>query len=126
MQGNITLTESSADFGDETADFENVSDVSYNASIFYENYGLQARAALNHRGDFLATTAGEGGLREIVDDFTQVDLSLAYDVTDQFTVFGEGQNIFNEQFFRFSETPDFVETFEDNGARWVIGVRATY
>ena len=126
VQGNITLTDSSADFGDETADFENVSDVSYNASVFYENYGLQARAALNHRGDFLATTAGEGGLREIVDDFTQVDLSLSYDVTEAFTVFGEGQNVFNEQFFRFSETPDLVETFEDNGARWVLGVRATY
>jgi len=51
---------------------------------------------------------------------------LSYDVTDNFTVFGEGINILNEQSVVFSERNTFLETFTDNGARWLFGVRANF
>ncbi len=127
VTGNITLAESNTSGG--TA-LENISDFSANASVFYENHGLQARISLNHRGEFLATTQGEGGFADFQDDFTQVDFTTSYSL-EQFVgydiaVFAEGQNIFNEQAFTFSERNTFLETFIDNGARWIFGVRGSF
>jgi len=127
VTGNITLAESSTSGG--TA-LENISDFSANASVFYENHGLQARISLNHRGEFLATTQGEGGFADIQDDFTQVDFTTSYNLEQwvgyDIALFAEGQNIFNEQAFTFSQNETFLETFIDNGARWIFGVRGSF
>lgn len=124
---NWTLTDSELVSGSgEVSDLENVSDTSYNASVFYENDGFQGRISLNNRGDFLATTAGEGGFSEFVDDFTQIDVTLSYEIAENLTAFVEGINITEEEFFRFSETPDQLETFEENGARYVFGLRGSF
>ncbi len=127
LSANVTLTDSSLDsaLGLNT-DLIDVSDTSYNASIFYENHGWQARVSLNQRGEYLATTAGEGGFPEFVDDFTQVDASVSYSFNDNVTVFVEGINLTDEEFFRFSITPDQLETFEQNGARYLFGVRVNF
>lgn len=126
ISGNVTLADSNSTSGGQVSALENISDFSGNASIFYENYGIQARASLNHRGEFLASTEGEGGFQDFTDAFTQVDLSLSYDVTENITVFGEGQNVLNEQLFTFSERDTFLESFIDNGARWLFGVRGSF
>jgi len=127
---NITLAESNSTLDGVSARLENISDFSANASIFYENYGFQGRISLNHRGDFLGETDGEGGFNNIVDDFTQVDLQVAYNVGQfidrDISVFVEGINITNEQFFVFSERESFLESFIDNGSRWLFGVRASF
>lgn len=126
IAGNITLADSTATSGGVSSELENISDFSANASLFYEAGGFQARIALNHRSDFLASTEGEGGFAEFTDDFTQVDASISYEITPLVTVFGEGINIFNEQFFNFSVNPGTLETFIDNGARWQFGVRGRF
>lgn len=126
VSGNLTLADSSSTSGGISAPLENISDISFNGSVFYEANRIQARASVNHRGEYLSSTQGEGGFAEITDDFTQVDLSLSYDVTDNFSVFGEGQNVLNEQLFVFSERDTFLESFIDNGARWIIGIRGSF
>lgn len=127
VSANITLTDSSLDsaLGLNSALID-VSDTSYNASVFYENHGFQARLSVNQRGEYLATTAGEGGFPEFVDDFTQVDASVSYAFNDNFTIFAEGINLGDEEFFRYSISPDQLETFEENGARYLFGVRANF
>jgi len=126
VSGNLTLADSNSTSGGVSAALENISDISFNGSVFYEANGIQARASVNHRGEYLSSTQGEGGFAELTDDFTQVDLSLSYDVTENFAVFGEGQNVLNEQLFVFSERDTFLESFIDNGARWIIGVRGSF
>jgi len=126
VSGNLTLADSSSTSGGVSAPLENISDFSFNGSVFYEANGIQARASVNHRGEYLSSTQGEGGFAEFTDDFTQVDLSLSYDVNDNFTVFGEGQNVLNEQLFVFSERNTFLESFIDNGSRWIVGVRGNF
>ena len=127
VTGNITLADSDTSGG--TA-LENISDFVANASVFYENHGIQARVSLNHRGEFLATTEGEGGFADFQDDFTQVDFVTSYSLEDwvgyDIAVFAEGQNVFNEQAFTFSENDTFLETFIDNGARYLFGVRGSF
>jgi len=127
ITGNVTFADSNTSGG---LALENISDFSANASVFYENNGLQARISLNHRGEFLATTEGEGGFADFQDDFTQVDFTSSYSL-EQFVgydiaLFVEGQNIFNEQAFTFSERDTFLETFIDNGSRWLFGVRGSF
>ena len=130
VAANLTLADSEATSGGVRAPLENISDLSANVSLFYEpervfsdTDGFSARISLNYRSDYLVGQTFEGGRNEFVDDFTQVDASIRYNVTEQLAVFAEGINLTNEKFFRFSETRDFLESFEVNGVRWVFGVR---
>lgn len=128
ISGNVTFADSEATSAGVDSQLENISDVSANASLFYETDVIQVRAAVNYRSDYLIGQTVEGGLDELADDFTQVDLSGSYKVTENFTVFAEGVNVFNEEVIRLSEFSDseFLESFEENGARWLFGVRASY
>lgn len=126
LQANATLADSSATSGGVDAPLENISDLSGNLSVFYENQRLSARLSFNHRSDYLVGQTFEGGRNEFVDDYQQFDLSVSYHVTDAFTLFLDGINITDEPFFRFSETRDFLEAYEENGARWVVGVRGAF
>lgn len=132
VSGNVTLAGSEATSGGVSSDLENISDSSANLSVFYEENNIQARISANYRSEYLANTAGEGGLMEFVDDYTQVDLSLAYDIAGAFgldkslLVFVEGSNIFDEHFYRYAETRNLLETYEVNGPRWTLGVRGSF
>jgi len=130
IQGNLTLADSNSTAAGITAPLENISDLSYNGSIFFENYGFQAQFSVSHRSDFLSSTQGEGGFAEITDSFTQFDLSASYDFGEStgipVTLFVEGINIFDEPFFIFSENNSFLEEFIENGSRWQAGLRVKF
>ena len=135
ISSNITVADSNATSGGLSAPLENISDFTANVSVFYENHGLQARAALNHRGDFLASTEGEGGFAEITDNFTQLDLSVSYNFEDwvgyDVSIFAEGINVTNEPFVNISSDlgapgSALLESFIDNGSRWLFGVRGSF
>lgn len=128
VAGNVTFADSEATSDTRTTALENISDFSYNASVFYEDYGWQLRASVNHRSDYLIGQTTEGGLDEFADDFTQLDLSASYDFTDNITVFAEGINVTGEEVIRISEFVDsrFLESFEENGARFVVGARVSF
>jgi len=131
FSANITLASSSATSLGEDSALENISDVSANASVFYEANNIQARFSVNHRSDYLVSTEGESGLAEFVDDYTQVDLSLGYNLGNAFGgerdlfLFFEGANVFDEPFFRYAETSDLLEAYEINGVRWSFGLRGS-
>lgn len=131
LAGNVTLTDSDSTLSGRASQLENISDFSYNASVFYENHGWQLRASVNHRSDYLIGQTIEGGLDEFANEFTQLDLSLSYakqfGETD-YTFFLEGINVTNEKVIRLSEFTgaNFLEAYEDNGARYVVGFRANF
>lgn len=125
VAANVTFADSSATSGGVKAPLENISDFSGNLSVFYETDRFSARISLNRRSDYLVGQTFEGGRNEFVDDFEQIDLSVSYDILENLTVYLEGININDEPFFRYSETTDFLEAFEENGARWVFGVRGS-
>lgn len=131
LAGNVTLTDSDATVSGQKADLENISELAWNASAFFERGAVQARASLNHRSDYLIGQTVEGGLDEYGDDFTQLDLSVSYSFEAggmDYRVFAEGINVTNEKVVRLSEFADasFLEAYEDNGARYVLGIRANF
>jgi len=133
IAANLTLTDSDATTQDglETQ-LENLSDTTYNLSVFYENEAFSGRVSFNSRSDFLSTTEGEGGFPEFTDDFEQLDFTLSYNLSGLLgrdtgaTVFLEGINVTDEEVFNFSQTEQQLETFVVNGARYVFGVRGAF
>jgi outer membrane receptor protein involved in Fe transport len=69
-----------------------------NAVLFYEMFGLQARAAYNWRSDFLITP------RDVIFPFSpiygeatgQLDASIFYDLTDNIKIGVQGVNLLDE------------------------------
>jgi len=125
--GNITIVDSDATVAGVSSDLENVSDLSYNLFAFYETDRLSTRIALNFREEFLQTTLGQDGLSETVDDFTSLDATFAYDINDNFTVFVEGINLTDEDFFRFADgSSNLIRSFEEFGTRINLGLRGNF
>lgn len=75
-----------------------LSENSYNATVYYEMYGLSARVRYTWREayrstDFGSTSSFPWGFPVVQDDRGQLNASVNYDVTDQLTVGVEGVNI---------------------------------
>ncbi len=128
VAANVTLTDSEASSAGAVSDLplENISDEAANLSVFYEGERFTARISGNYRSEYLVGQTIEGGRNEFVDDNTQVDLSISYDINDSLTAFLDGVNVLDEPFFRFSETRQLLETYEENGSRWTIGLRGSF
>lgn len=132
IAANITLADSEATSQGVDSQLENISDTTFNVSLFYENDDFSGRISLNNRSDFLSSTEGEGGLPEITDDFQQIDFTLSYRLgallgnESTLTAFLEGINITDEENFNFSQTPQQLETFEVNGERYLFGLRGSF
>jgi TonB-dependent receptor len=100
--GNAPLT-----FQPITDQLNGVSKWNYNLVGIYERYGLAARLTYNGRTSYRATQQFRrgGGLNEFNDDYREfahpadrLDLSLNYDISDQFTLFGDWTNITRSTF----------------------------
>jgi iron complex outermembrane receptor protein len=95
---------------------------------FYDKHGFQFRVAANWRDKYLLQLGqGQGGTfgaePVYVDKQLQIDASASYDVTPQFTVFGEVTNINNSTYSthgRFSDQPLDIWSY---GRRYTAGVR---
>ncbi len=127
MLANITFADSSVDgLTEQTSTLENISDVSWNVSAFYENYGFSTRLSVNNRGDYVQTTVGESGFTEVVDEYMQIDFTASYEISDSLTVFFEGINLGDEALFVYSGTRSRLQTFEENGRRFALGIRGSF
>jgi len=123
---NVTLADSEATSAGVVSALENISDFSANLSVFYEGERFTGRASVNHRSEYLVGQTAEGGRDEFIDDFTQLDLSFSYIISDYLTLYADAINVTDEPFFRFSETRDLLESYEENGARYVFGLRGSF
>ncbi len=102
----------------------------FNASIFYERYGISARLNYQYRDDWLSTTENDG-LNEFWAETKRVDASIRYAFPEKvlgtkLTLALNANNITDERDVRYINsraTPNQVEGF---GRRWVFSVRADY
>ncbi len=92
---------------------------------FYDKDGIQARIAYNWRDDFLTATVDGNNERNPVytEGFGQIDISLSYDVTEDFSVSAEGINITNETQRLYGRHPNMVIGAIQTGARYSVGAR---
>jgi len=95
---NYTWTDSEATiFGrDKTVPFFLQSEHVANLALFYEKFGFEGRIALAYRSEYLDEVAGEAGQDIYVDSRSQLDLKLAYSVSDAWRLFVEFRNLTDE------------------------------
>lgn len=132
LQANYTLVDGDIGF-DDTADptdeqfaLLGLSDTA-NLVMMYENYGIQARLAWNWRDEFLRETNQGGSNNPVyVDEYYQWDMSVSYDINEEFSVFFEGLNLTEENVRWRTRDARLTQYLEDLGARYQVGVRYNF
>ncbi len=78
----------------DRVELENLSKNSYNFTVFYEKYGISARARYTWRSAYInSNDAFQFGLPRVNDARGQLNASINYDINEQFSVGLEGINI---------------------------------
>ena len=96
---------------------------------FYDKNGFQFRAALNWRDEYLLqfgqnqNTGQFGAEPTFVDSSFQVDLTSSFDITDQFSIFGEILNVNGNQQSTHGRYANQLLDVYDYGRRYQAGVR---
>jgi iron complex outermembrane recepter protein len=128
--GNYTYVSSSVKRAPGSAavdcDYNGLSPHSFNVSGFYEKGRIQARGSYNWRSSFLRQCQGQAGRPENRASYGQADFSLAYQLTDNFQVYAEGNNVLGAKTRDFSVLPERFLLLQDIGSRYNFGVRAKF
>lgn len=132
VQANYTIVRGDVGFDNAAAPDEDqfalvgLSDTA-NLALMYENYGLSARVAYNWRDEFLnSTSAGSYRNPSYTEAYSQLDLNVSYDVTDNISVTFEGINILDETIRQHARTDNQMWFYEELGARYLLGARYAF
>ncbi|MEA1083840.1 TonB-dependent receptor [Sphingomonas sp. CD22] len=96
---------------------------------FYDKAGFQFRAAVNWRDKYLLqfgqnqNTGSYGSEPTFVNQSFQIDLTTSYDVTKNFSVFGEALNVNNNQQSTHGRYSNQLLDVFDYGRRYTVGAR---
>ncbi len=130
---NVTFLDSSFDAPtrpDGTFDLPGTSDLVYNASVFFEKFGLSARVNYQYRDAWLSTTENDS-LTEFWGETERVDASIRYEIPSKVlgstvTLFADGNNLTDEQDLRYVNSPATPNQYEGFGRRYTAGLRIDY
>ncbi len=130
FDGSYTYSDSSSNStalnGDELP-FQDNSEHSLNAAIWYQGDKLQARVAWNYRTPRLSSTFGSIPVYQ--DTSQYVDVNVTYDVNEMITVYANGSNVLGEIEEYYLEFEPGAEQFQSRNEfepRYTIGVRARF
>lgn len=106
------------------------SDLIYNASVYYENFGLSARVNYQYRDAWLSTTENDS-LTEFWGETKRLDASIRYTLPVEYagvgvTLFANGNNLTDETDVRYVNTARTPNQYEGFGQRYLFGVRIDY
>ncbi|WP_322963913.1 TonB-dependent receptor [Sphingomonas fuzhouensis] len=96
---------------------------SANAVLFYDKFGIQARAAYNWRKGYLA---GAGINPVYVNTYGQLDASASYALTPKIAIFAEGINLLGENRSGHLRSDRNINFVTKQDARYSAGVRFTF
>nr|WP_298282892.1 TonB-dependent receptor [Novosphingobium sp.] len=131
FQGNLTLLDGKFDtqlvggVQQRGLAFQGLSDTIYNASIYYEKYGLSARASYQWRSDWLDSLGGFGS-GESRKSYANLDVSVRYQINDALTLFMDAANLTNEKYVAYQDTLEQPTEVEQIGSRYLFGVRFNF
>lgn len=128
FQGNITLIDSEFRAPDgRVLPLPGTSDLIYNASLYYENYGLSLRLNYSWRDDWLSSIETDIEADNFWAAYERLDFSARYQVNDFATLYFDANNLTDELGIRYQNRdrnlPVEVEGF---GRRYMAGVRVSF
>ncbi|MDG2515700.1 TonB-dependent receptor [Sphingobium yanoikuyae] len=130
FQLNGTLNKSKADYSSTLAGrvttLEGLSKYSFNAVALYEKHGISARLAYSYRRKYVSASIGQASDPEYTDGQGFLDGSISYDLTPNYTVYVQGQNLLKEDVFTYSVDKYRPIYYERIARRVEFGVRARF
>lgn len=129
VAGNYTYVSSSAKRTatiNNSCGYNGLSPHSANGSLFFQKYGLQARASYNWRSSFLRTCFSDYGQPENRRAYGQLDFSASYDITPGLQVYVQGVNLTKSYVFDYSVLEERVKNIQNTGTRFIFGARASF
>ncbi|MEH3038400.1 MAG: TonB-dependent receptor [Sphingomonas adhaesiva] len=131
VAGNYTYVSSNVDRGSGSASnagcgYNGLSPHSANGSIFYEKFGIQARASYNWRSSFLRACFGAASRPENRASYGQFDASIAYDVTPAIQVYVQGVNLTSAYVRDYSDLEERFLLLQNTGSRYLFGIRGRF
>ncbi|AFU98284.1 TonB-dependent receptor [Simiduia agarivorans] len=127
IDANFTYSPSESDqrdINDKKLPFPENSETQYNLVLWYEQYGLQARIAYNYRSERFNGTHMNMAIFQ--KEAAYVDMSVSYDITDDFTVYMNGSNItgeYEDYYMQWEDQYAFQNYYEP---RYTLGLRARF
>jgi len=97
-----------------------------NLVLMYEKENFQARIAYNWRDKFLNSQAFYSNEPSFTEEYSQIDFNVAYQVSDELSVFFEGINITEEDTRTHGRYSAQLWNLEEQGARYALGARYTF
>ncbi|WP_323816461.1 TonB-dependent receptor [Cellvibrio sp. NN19] len=130
FQANYTMVDSDVEFNNLSTEGQfamtGLSDTA-NVVGFYDRDAWQIRLAYNWRDSFLESrTAGGGNQPEYVEEYSQIDVSIAYEFNENLTFTAEGINVTGENYRTHGRSEAQILSLEDLGARYQVGFRYTF
>lgn len=126
---NFTRVTGSAEIDNREINLPRLSDTIANVIVGYDKYGLDLRAALSYRSEYLdEIDTGGPGIDRFIDERFQLDLTAKYNITDQFQITAEVANITDEPFEAYLADGDrkLLSQYEEYGYTARFGARFTY
>ncbi|WP_440876575.1 TonB-dependent receptor [Thalassotalea sp. PLHSN55] len=121
------------DFYGESTIVGGISEEQANVILWYQKHGLEVRLAYNYRSDryiqskiFEATTEGSNRVALYVEPTEFVDLSVSYEVNDNFEVYLLGQNITEEYETTYAQWKDAKVSQNVFESRYSLGLRGKF
>ncbi|MBL4826377.1 MAG: TonB-dependent receptor [Spongiibacteraceae bacterium] len=96
-----------------------------NVTLWYYLSGFEARVAYNYRSEFQRDVNRVQGEEGINSDEGYVDLSLSYEVNDNYKVSFQVQNLTDEPYKVYgleSNNPNHINRYEEFGRRFSLGI----
>ncbi|HKX57798.1 MAG TPA: TonB-dependent receptor [Steroidobacteraceae bacterium] len=127
FRANYTYTDTEATIdGVDVGPLEGVSESAYSVALMFENERWDAQIAADYSGEYVEFTDVVGGLSQYGDPITWVTASVAFALTEKFTISLEGRNLTDEYYFATMGRPDMLAGFETWGRSLLLGVIAKF
>lgn len=127
LRANYTYTDTDSYIdGVNVGQLEGVSESAYSVALMFENEQWDVQLAADYSGEYVEFTDAVGGLSQIGDPITWVTASVAYRLTEEFTVSLEGRNLTDEYYLATLGRPDMLAGFETWGRSVLLGVTAKF
>nr|WP_315382335.1 TonB-dependent receptor [uncultured Sphingomonas sp.] len=137
VQANYTFADSDAgtvasgSIGSQTqfaVPLINLSRNSYNLIALYDKYGINARVAYNWRDKYLDSISevGAESLPIYFKSYGTLDASISYDITKQFSITLDGQNLLDTVNKSYQGEPRYLRNYQINDRRFSVRLRALF
>lgn len=131
IQANATIVDGDVafDVGDNSGNpqfaLTGLSD-SANVVLIYEKDAFNARLTYNWRDEFLDNANVGGNEPQHTESFEQVDFSIGYNISDDWSVSLEGINVLEQDLRQFGRTQRQLRNLQIQGSRYSLSTRYVF